>query len=220
MEIIESENVNQVDLAPLTERLSLLAVRIEDMIACSIDALVKRDKELAHKTIGSDRRIDADEVEIRELCIEMLQKHELSEADLRFIIILMKVVTHLERIGNLAGSNCERALELAYIPPLKPYVDIPKMSKLTREMIKDVIAAFIARDEEMAREIIARDDPVDHLYHEVMRELIEIMRNKGEAVDPAIRIMSVAKNLERIGDHVCEIAEQVMHLRKREEAVS
>jgi len=148
-------------------------------------------------------------------------------SDLRFITLVLKVVTDLERIADLGVNICERVLELNSEPQLKPYVDIPRMATEVQSMLRDVLDAFVAKDAERARKIIDRDQVVDALYAQVFRELLTFMMESAHNVYRATRLQSIAKYLERMADHTTNLAEMVIfmvdgedvrHLTSREEA--
>jgi phosphate transport system protein len=199
------------ELGLLKEKLSAMANVVEDLIAQSVQGLVQRDKELAHNSIRQATKLHDMEVEIDNLCLDILSKQINDKADLGFVSLAIKVVNDLERIGDLASGIGQRAMELSYIPPLKPYIDIPKMAVLSREMLQEVMTAFFEGDSEKAAKIIDRDDEVDELYHRTKVELIEIMEQKGkDVIVPGTRVMAVTKYLERIADRIVNIA---VHIR-------
>ncbi|MFW5966939.1 MAG: phosphate signaling complex protein PhoU [Persicimonas sp.] len=200
------------ELADLRERLLKMGGRVEEMIANSMSALINRDAELAEETIASDHRVNRDEMEIDELCLLILAKRQPMAGDLRFITIALKMVTDLERIGDLAVNICRHTIDLYELPKLGPYRDIPEMADYVKSMVKDAIDAFVDRDVGLAQEVIERDDHVDDLYHKVNRELIDLMREQDEMVKAATHVQSIAKHLERMADHTTNLAEQVIFM--------
>ncbi len=200
------------ELHLLRERILMMAARVEEMIRNAVRALVERDSELARATIRADREVNTSEVETDELCLLILAKRQPMGSDLRFITLALKMVTDLERIGDLAVNICERAVDLNAEPQLKPYEDIPRMAELAQSMVRDAIDAFVASDPVKARQVIERDDPVDELYRVVFRDLLALMLRDPTAIERAIHIQSVAKFLERIGDHATNLAEQVVYM--------
>ncbi len=202
----------ETELDDLRKRLLEMAGRIEEMIANSMKSLIARDVDLAEQTIASDHRVNRDEMEIDELCLVILAKRQPMAGDLRFITIALKMVTDMERIGDLAVNICQRTIDLSSLPELGPYQDIPEMAEHVKAMIKDAIDAFVDRDVPKAQEVIERDDHVDELYHKVNRELIEMMREEDDIVQAATHVQSIAKHLERMADHTTNIAEQVIFM--------
>jgi phosphate transport system protein len=200
------------ELDDLRQRLLKMAGRVEEMIANSMKALIGRNVDLAEQTIASDHRVNRDEMEIDELCLVILAKRQPMAGDLRFITIALKMVTDLERIGDLAVNICQRTIDLSSLPELGPYQDIPEMADHVKEMVKDAIDAFVDRDVVKAQEVIERDDRVDEIYHKVNRELIVMMREEDDIVQAAAHVQSIAKHLERMADHTTNLAEQVIFM--------
>jgi len=202
------------ELKKLRERLLRMAGRVEEMIADSVRALVERDMALARRTIDSDRLVDRAEVETDELCLVILAKRQPVASDLRFITLSLKMVTDLERIGDLAVNICERVLDLGQDAPLKPWVDVPRMGSIVQAMVRDAIDAFVAGDADRAQSVVDRDHALDELYTRVFRELLSAMLNDGSKVERGIHAQSIAKWLERMGDHATNLAEQVVFMVK------
>jgi len=200
------------ELRVVRERLLRMAGRVENMIEQSMKALVERDAELAKATIICDHDVNQDEIDLDALCLDLLARRQPMASDLRFIILTMKMVTDLERIADLAVNICERAIDLAHKKAIGPYQNIPHMAVLVRSMIHDAIDAFVERDVEKARMVISLDDEVDELYHVVFRALLNVMRDDTTVVHRGIKLQSVAKYLERIGDHATNLAEQIIHM--------
>ena len=202
------------ELRQLREQLLLMGAKVEEMIASSIKALVERDSDLAHRTIESDHQINRLEVDTDDLCLRILAKRQPVASDLRVITIVLKMVTDLERIGDLGVNICERAIELNVEPPLKPYVDLPKMAEVAQGMVRDALDAFVARDAERAQSVIDRDRIVDAYYGQIFRELLTYMMEDARNIYRATRVQSIAKYLERIGDHATNVAEMVVFMVK------
>jgi phosphate transport system protein len=202
------------ELRRLRERILRMAGRVEQMIADSVRALVEQDVQLARETILADRFVDRAEMETDELCLVILAKRQPVASDLRFITLSLKMVTDLERIGDLAVNICERAIDLGNDPPLKPWVDVPRMASIVQAMVRDAIDAFVVGDAERAQSVVDRDPALDELYGRVFRELLSAMLDDGSKVERGIHAQSVAKWLERMGDHATNLAEQVVFMVK------
>jgi len=148
----------QQELTKLKEQLLKMGGLAERAISNAIDALVKRDTPLAEKTIGEDEKINKMELVIDEWCLKLLALHQPLAADLRFITSAMRINVELERIGDLAVNIAERVVSLNQEPQLKPYIDIPRMAETTKNMVKDVLDAFVNGDADLARGVCQRDD--------------------------------------------------------------
>jgi phosphate transport system protein len=200
------------ELRGLKEKILLIGGRVEEMIASAMTSLTSRDPDLARKVIESDTLVDAAELEVDHLCLNLLALRQPAASDLRFITTAMKIVTDLERIGDLAVNTAERSIELAQEPPLKPYIDIPRMSQAVSTMVSEALDAFVEMDPDKARKVLASDDAVDQLNVQLFRELLTYMIEEPKNVSRALRITFIAKYLERIGDHATNIAEDVIFI--------
>jgi len=204
----------ETELRNLREQLLLMGAQVEEMITNSVKALVERDSALATRTIESDHQINRLEVDIDDMCLRILAKRQPVASDLRVLTIVLKMVTDLERIGDLGVNICERVVELNLEPPLKPYVDLPKMADVAQSMVRDALDAFVARDAERAEAVIDRDKTVDAYYAQIFRELLTYMMEDPRNIYRATRIQSIAKYLERVGDHATNLAEMVVFMVK------
>ena len=187
---------------------------VEGIIGSSLRALVERDSVLAQRTIEADRIVDRLEIEIDGLCLQILARRQPVASDLRFVTMVLKAVTDLERMGDLGVNISERVLELNNEPPLKPYVDLPRMADQTQMMLREALDAFVAKDADRARRVIDRDQIIDDLYAQIFRELLTYMMEEAKNVYRATRLQSIAKYLERIADHATNLAEMVVFMVK------
>jgi phosphate transport system protein len=199
-------------LRQLRDRLLLMAGHTEAMIANAIRALVERDVTLARRTIENDHKVNQAEIDIDELCLVILAKRQPMGSDLRFVTLALKMVTDLERIGDLAVNICERAIDLAAEPPLRSYDDIVRTADLVQSMVRDAIDAFVHADDLKAQDVVNRDDAVDELYHQIFRDVLQMMMRETAAIQRGIHVQSVAKWLERIADHSTNLAELVVFM--------
>ena len=202
------------ELRHLREQLLLMGSHVEGIISASLRALVERDSELAQRTIEADRVVDRLEIEIDGLCLQILARRQPVASDLRFVTMVLKAVTDLERMGDLGVNISERVLELNNETPLKPYVDLPRMADETQIMLREALDAFVAKDADRARRVIARDQIIDDLYAQIFRELLTYMMEEAKNVYRATRLQSIAKYLERIADHATNLAELVVFMVK------
>jgi phosphate transport system protein len=154
------------------------------------------------------------EIDIDELCMVILARRQPVASDLRFITMALKLVTDLERIGDLGVNISERVVELNDEPQLKPYVDLPRMADEVQSMLREALDAFVAGDPDRAQAVIERDKTVDAYYTQVFRELLTYMMEDTHNIYRATRLQSIAKYLERIGDHATNLAEMVVFMVK------
>ncbi len=200
------------ELGALNERVLKMIGRVEEMVAQAARALAERDPELARTTIRLDDAVNTDEVEIDELCLSLLARRQPLAGDLRFVASALKMVTDLERVGDIAVNVCERAIELARGPALPPIPAIGQMAALVQEMLQETADAFTERAPARAHAVIRRDDLVDELYHGALREVLALMATDPRTLQPGIHTLAVAKFLERMGDHATNLAEEVVFL--------
>ena len=200
------------ELQQLKEKILLLGGTVELMIASSMKSLLSRDSDLAKSVIASDPKVDAMELDIDHLCVNLLALRQPAASDLRFITTALKIVTDLERIGDLTVNIAERSMELNEEPPLKPYIDIPRMASKVAGMVHQALDAFVNRNPALAREVLGEDDAVDRLNVQLFRELLTYMIEEPKNVARALRITFIAKYLERIADHATNIAQMVIFL--------
>jgi phosphate transport system protein len=196
------------DLENIKEQILKMGSFVEDAIRKSIKALVERDRDLAIAVIDGDAIVNNFDVEIEELCIRFLALWQPTGSNLRF------VTTDIERIGDMAVDTCERAIEILDEPPLKPYIDIPRMAEAAQKMLKDSLDAFVAKDADLAIAVCESDDFVDNLNQQIFNELLLYMLKDPKNIGRAVRLTYIAKYLERIADHATNIAEMVVYMVK------
>jgi phosphate transport system protein len=187
---------------------------VEQQIGQAVKALVDRDQALARATIERDHTVNRLDVEIDDLSLKLLALHQPAARDLRLITTALKITTDLERIGDMATHVAERAIELAAELPLKPYIDIPRMADLARDMLRRSLDAFVHEDTELALAVCSADDTIDQLHEQLFRELLSFMAEDPTTVSRAMRLLFVSKYLERVGDHATNIAEMVIFMAK------
>src|SRR5512143_2111340 len=202
------------DLEQLKERILKMGGFVEDAIKKSIRALVERDRNLGIEVIDGDAIRNNFDVEIEEECIRFVAIWQPTGSNLRFVTTAIKIITDLERMGDLAVDICERAIELFDEPQLKPYIDIPRMAEAAQKMLKDSLDAFVARDPDLAMSVCEADDFVDNLNHQIFNELLMYMLQDPRNISRAVRLTYITKYLERIADHATNIAEMVVYMVK------
>lgn len=183
---------------------------IEDAIDKSIEALEKRDRELAREIIANDKQIDDLERVIETQCLRLLLKQQPVAKDLRSITTAIKMITDMERIGDHAADIADLTLRFGDQPFIKTLEHIPLMANIASAMVKDSITAFVRTDLKAAHEIIDRDDEVDNLFDTLKQDIIAILIQSPEKADQCTDFLMIAKYLERIGDHAVNIAEWVI----------
>ncbi|MBK8996404.1 MAG: phosphate signaling complex protein PhoU [Myxococcales bacterium] len=202
----------EAELEKLREQVLLMGARTEELLAQAMRAFSERDAELARLTIRIDNQIDQLELDIDQLCLKILARRQPVASDLRFITTTMKLVTDLERMGDLGVNVCERVIELAAEPPLPATTSVTRIAEAALAMLHDALDAFVAGNTEAAEEVIERDGQVDAYYAQLFPELLQLMMKDSDSVFRATRLQSIAKYLERIADHATNIAEMVVFM--------
>jgi phosphate transport system protein len=200
------------ELTTLKEKILLMGSKVEEAIRLALKSIVDRDSRLAKKVIQADRDINDIEIEIDETCHRLLALHQPMAGDMRFITSAMKINSDLERQGDLAVNMAERALTLNEVAPLKPFIDIPRLANITQEMVKVSLDSLVNRDSKMARSVCERDDEVDNLNDQIIRELISYMLEDRANIKRALDLILVSRYLERIADHATNVGEDVIYM--------
>ncbi|MCK6555783.1 phosphate signaling complex protein PhoU [Candidatus Binatia bacterium] len=187
---------------------------VEKQIANAVLALTERDDALARLTIGRDHTVNRMDVEIDELCLRLLALHQPAARDLRLITTALKINADLERIGDMAVNMCERVIELNQESQLKPFIDIPRMAEVAQEMLRESLDAFVREDVDLALKVCRDDDMIDGLTHQLVRELLSFMIEDPHTTTRGLRLIFIAKYIERIADHATNISEMVVFMVK------
>jgi phosphate transport system protein len=207
-----TDKAYEQELTTLREQLLEMGGLVEAAIAASVRAVVERDATLADQVKQKDRVINRMEVAIDQACRRILALRQPAASDLRFITTALKIVTDLERMGDLAVNIAERAVDLAQAPALRPLHDLARLAQLSETQLKRALDAFVSGDTEEAEEVLKGDDHLDALYLKLFNELLGLMMEDPRSIRRATSLMFVAKHLERFGDHATNLAEMVIFM--------
>lgn len=199
------------DLDRIRQALLRMGGMVEGMVSKATQSLLERKTELSQEVIAGDRAVDQLEIEIDELCHNVLAMKQPTAGDLRLLVAVMKINSDLERIGDSAVNIAQSVEQLNDQPPLKPYIDLPRMSQLVQTMVRQSLDAFVRKDAPLATEVCKADDAVDGLYKQIFRELLTYMIEDPKTVSRALHLLLISRNLERIADHATNIAEDVIY---------
>ncbi len=197
------------DLHKLKEEILNMGNRVGMMIGEGVLSLKNRDVEMAQKVIDMDKEIDALDHSIEEDCMRLLALQQPMARDLRLIISVLKMSIDLERMGDLALEVAVITKMTANVPPIKPLIDLPRMAEICQQMLAETMSAFVNKDVELAKAVARRDDEIDMLFDQVRRELISYMIEDPKKITGAQHLTFVARYLERIGDHITNLCENV-----------
>jgi phosphate transport system protein len=200
------------ELRTLGTRLTNMAERAAEQIALAMKSLMEKNDDLAREVVHSDADIDRDEIEIDELAMQILATRQPVASDLRFITMALKFVVDVERIGDLAAGIAKRALELNRLPALDPRIDPTKLAARVQRNLHLLLDAFVRRDADQATEVIRADAEVDKLNAALFAELLAHVATDPATVTRVLPLTSVCRYLERVGDHVKNLAEEVIFM--------
>jgi len=200
------------ELDELKQRLLWMGSLAERAVHQSVQAVLDAEEHMAETVLEEENAINEMQIEIDERVTRLLAQQQLVAMDLRFILAVSRINNDLERIGDQAVNIAQSALRILRHPQVKPYVDLPRMSEIAEGMVRDSLNALVRSDVDLARNVLARDDQVDLLRDQMFRELLTYMMENSAVVFPAFELILVAKNLERIGDHATNIAEDVIYI--------
>src|SRR5215831_8022254 len=193
---LHTDRQYEEELQQLRAKILEMGGLVEKQIGDAMTSLVDRNSPLAQEVIARDHTVNYLDVTVDETCTRLLALHQPAGRDLRLVMTSLKITTDLERIGDIAQNICERAIELNQEPPLKPYVDLPRMAEWTRAMLRDSLDAFVREDTELALQVCQRDDFIDNLTEQIFREMLSHMMQDPQSVSRAVRLLFLAKYLE------------------------
>ena len=204
----------ETDLADLRQLLLTMGARIESAIARSMQAVADRDSALARAVIDEDAEVNRLEVDIDERCRKILALRQPAASDLRLITTALKIVTDLERCGDLAVNIAERARDLNDAPPMPANNTLPRLAELSQTQMKKSLDAFVAADVDLAAVVLKDEEMLDALFLQLFNELLSLMMEDPKYIRRATALMFIAKHLERVGDHATNVAEMVVYMVK------
>jgi phosphate transport system protein len=202
------------ELESLRSHLILMGETAVAQTRNAVKALADGDADLARRVIAADDQLDQLEVKIDDEVARFLNLRAPVASDLRLLIVAMKAGHDLERVGDEATGIAKRAIRLSAEPPLKPYIDIPRMAQVALEMLQEALGCLLEGDQAKALAVCRRDLEVDNLHRQVFRELTGFMAEKPETISRAVELMFISKSIERIADHATNIAEETIYLFK------
>ncbi|WP_400161847.1 phosphate signaling complex protein PhoU [Brevibacillus sp. TJ4] len=196
----------------LHRKMMTMGTLVEEAIHKSIKSLVERNVQLAEEVIENDRLINELEHEIESGCFRVIALQQPVGNDLRRLGTMLKLVTDLERMGDHAVSISKTTRRLMNEEYVKPLIDIPQMADHVKEMVRESLNAYIARDKEAAEQIALKDDVIDKLYSTIFKDLLEVMNKNSNSVSQCTHLLLVAQYLERIADHATNICEWIIYM--------
>lgn len=200
------------ELRSLKQQVQAMGSLVDRHVGQAVSALVERDAERAGRVIEADRAVNQMELAIDEQCIRLLALHQPAASDLRFIAAALKMVTDLERIGDLAVNMAERVVPLCEEPPLRAVEELPGMAAAAQTMLREVLNAFVTGDPVKAEAVIAADAAIDAWMARIFQEVQSVMGRDPGAVARGLATIFFAKHIERMADHATNVGEMVVYL--------
>jgi len=200
------------ELRRLSNTITEMGGLAESQLAAAIDAVVKRDSELAAMVVEADAKVDQLQQDLDNLAVRLLALRQPMARDLREVFAALKIGSDLERICDYAANVAKRAIALNQTPPVRPVYALPRMAHLAELLVKDVIDAYVARDADKAYLVWIRDAELDEMYSSLFRELLTYMMEDPRNISACTHLLFMAKNIERVGDHATNIAEDLYYL--------
>jgi phosphate transport system protein len=198
------------ELKNLKEQILEMGGHVEEAVEVATQALIQRQPQMFKRVHELESKINREHIEVDESCLQLLARQSPLAADLRLVIAVLKISTDLERMGDQAVNIAYNAKDYMEGDPIKDLVDIPIMAKEVRVMVRDALDAFVRQDGGLAKEVLKKDDVVDSLKDKVFKDLIQFMTVNPTKVEQALDLILIARNLERLGDHATNIAEDVI----------
>ena len=200
------------ELQRLKERLLEMGELATSRIDRAVSGLTSRDPVILGDVIQGDESINTLQIELDDRCFKLLALRQPMATDLRLIMSTTRITSDLERVGDLAVNVAEAAARYIQYPPVKPLIDLPKMSELAQQMLRDALSSFVSGEVSLASDVLKRDDALDDLKRQVFQDLLTYMLNNPDLVAPALDLVLISRHLERVGDHATNIAEDIIFL--------
>lgn len=195
----------------IRQKLVRMGSLAESMIASSLRMLIERDDRHYREVTEREEQVNSLQIEIDDMAVKITATQQPVGSDVRFLFMAARITSELERIGDQAINICQNAQHLLKAPPLKPFVDIPIMAEIAQRMVRDSLDALIRKDVSIAERVLTEEDKVDAFRDQVFRELLTYMMADPATIPRALSLILISRNLERVGDHATNIAEEVIY---------
>ena len=196
----------------LLEKLVLMGRVAESMIQLALRSLIERDESLSNEILRKEKEVNDLQLEIDDRAVKLTALQQPVGSDVRFLFMASRIATELERIGDQAVNICQNTHHLLKAPPLKPLVDLPRMGEIAEAMVRKSIEALVTRNCELARVVLKDENEVDLYRDQIFRVLLTYMMADPGTIERALALILMSRNLERVGDHATNIAEEVIYL--------
>ncbi len=199
------------EIGELKSRLVRMGANAESMIEKAVKSLLERSPARHEEVFSLEKEVNDLHIEVDERAIGILALQHPVAADLRMVVMCSKIAGELERVGDQAVNICQNTADLLKYPPLKPLIDIPLMADVARGMLRESLDAFVRQDPVLAQKVLDDDDKVDAFKDQIFRELLTYMMSEPGTIPRALDLILISRNLERVGDHATNVAEEVIY---------
>ena len=196
----------------LLQKLVLMGRIAESMIQLALRTLIERNEQLCEEVGRKEKEVNDLQIEIDERALTLTALQQPVAADVRFLFMASRIATELERIGDQAINICQNAHHVLKYPPLRPLVDLPLMGEIAEKMVRDGLEALATRSCELASQVLMEEKKVDAFRNQIFRVLLTYMMADPGTIERALALILISRNLERVGDHATNIAEEVIYL--------
>lgn len=200
------------ELSDLKKRLLHMGSVAEEMIHLAVKGLVEQDESMAETVFSMENEVNALHIEVDDTSMRLLALHQPMATDLRLLATIIKMNSELERIADLTVNMCESTHFVLGKAAVEPLVDLPKMAEIAEGMVSNSLKSFTSKDVVLAQKVLDEDDKVDNFKDKIFRGLLAYMISDPTAIDRGISLILISRNLERIGDHATNIAEDVIYM--------
>lgn len=201
----------QEQLQELFQKVVLMGTIAESMISAALRGLVERHEELFVEVFQKEKEVNELQVEVDDLAVRLTALQQPVASDARFLFMASRICTELERIGDQAINVCQNARFVIEAPPLRPLVDLPIMGDIAKKMVRDSLTAMVNRDCDMANQVLEDEKKVDAFRDQIFRTLLTYMMADPGTIQRALSLILISRNLERIGDHATNVAEEIIY---------
>ena len=199
-------------LQDVLKRITIMGSLTESMIGLAMRVLVERDASFTDEVMRKEDEVNALQVSIDEASINLIATQQPVGKDVRLLFMASKIVTDLERVADQAKNICQNAQFVLAQPPLKPMVDLPIMAEIAQKMVRDALTAVIERDVALAERVMREESKVDAFRDQIFRTLLTYMMADPGTIQRALSLILISRNIERIGDHAANIAEEAIYI--------
>jgi len=196
----------------LLEKLMRMGRLAESMIQIAMRSLIERNGTLADEVGRKEEEVNELQIEIDDRSVKLTALQQPVASDVRFLFMASRIATELERIGDQAVNICDNTHHVLKAPPLKPLVDLPRMGEIAEGMVRESLQALVARDCTLANHVLEEEEKVDAFRDQIFRVLLTYMMADPGTIERALALILISRNLERVGDHSTNIAEEVIYL--------